>query len=106
MTVIFRSYAGQIRSAFLQAFLRAVLSLFARQLRDPELPPRGRLAEALRVDPIFRSWFIEQTRFAVFASTAMKPYPHIAECGERETGLLAIFEAPDGFRFASSRLRQ
>jgi hypothetical protein len=82
------------------------------------------IAEALRADPDFRAWFIGQTRFAGLASTArlldaeqmtkrtrrsatwwrshyaMKPYPYIDECGERETDLLAIFETPDGFRFA------
>ena len=82
------------------------------------------LAEALRANKRFRSWFLGKTKYASFGDSAvvldkeqkLAPSPsaenwwrsHWAgsayrfkeECGERETDLLAVFEAEGGFRFA------
>ena len=82
------------------------------------------IAEALRQDAIFRSWFLAQTKFVNFAEEARlldseqkarrsrnaenwwrsywagSAYPYRIECGERETDLLAVFEALNGRRFA------
>lgn len=82
------------------------------------------IAEAPEEDSSFRVWFLSQTRFASHAATAKllseeqkatrspnaenwwrsyfagSSYPFKSECGERETDLLAVFEATTGLRFA------
>jgi hypothetical protein len=79
-------------------------------------------AEGLVNDPVFRSWVLRQTKFAVFANEARplhremhsKRSPgtkywwrsHFTEacrcfgCSGQETDLLAIFETATGLRFA------
>jgi hypothetical protein len=72
-------------------------------------------ADALVDDPAFRSWVLRQTKFAAFAdgsrvlskemqarrssSSANWWRSHYTE-KSGETDILAIFEAPDGMRFA------
>jgi hypothetical protein len=82
------------------------------------------IAGALEREPSFRAWFLRQTNFHEHADYARllheeqkirrsasaetwwrsywttRSYSHFAECGERETDLLAVFEVPSGFRFA------
>lgn len=82
------------------------------------------IANALVTDDRFRHWFVSMTPFKDHAMTARllweeqkarrtkgsetwwrsywtgSSYKHRAECGERETDLLAVFEAFEGFRFA------
>jgi len=82
------------------------------------------LAAALRDRLEFRSWFLAQTEFSAYSHNARlldkeqkdarspsarnwygsywvgSSYRFFAECGERETDLLALFEAENGIRFA------
>lgn len=82
------------------------------------------IADALRGDLQFRSWFLGRTEFASVRDTAVllheeqkqarspsaenwwrsywagRAYPFKSECGERETDLLAVFQGDAGFRFA------
>lgn len=82
------------------------------------------LAEALRANRQFRVWFLGKTEYAPYSASAVllseeqqrarspsaktwwqsywagSTYPFKDECGERETDLLAVFEAEHGFRFA------
>ncbi len=82
------------------------------------------LAEALRANRQFRSWFLGKTKYATFSDAAVlldekqklarspsaenwwrsyyagSAYRFKKECGERETDLLAVFEVEHGFRFA------
>ena len=89
-----------------------------------EWPYALSIAEALASETTFRVWFLEQTIFRQHAvnarlmleeqkSTRSKSsetwwrsywtgssYPYFADCGERETDLLAVFESKVDFRFA------
>lgn len=82
------------------------------------------IATALASDQQFRQWFISMTPFSSHATVARllweeqkagrtkgsetwwrsywtgSSYQYRAECAERKTDLLAIFEVPSGFRFA------
>lgn len=82
------------------------------------------IANGLVENDLFRRWVVQCSPFAEHAETSIllhheqkatrtasaenwwrsywvsKRYTHFAECGERETDLLAVFETKENFRFA------